>query len=73
MVGEVQLGTAPLQTEAPEVECAEGDASMASLGIMVVAQTAASTSTKEAVSAGGLPQEGLVLTGADAEPPRTLV
>jgi hypothetical protein len=37
-VGEAQLGASPPpRTEVPEVERAEGDASVASLGIMVMA------------------------------------
>jgi hypothetical protein len=52
--GEEQLGaTPPPQTEVPKVERVEGDASVASLGIMVMAQNAAFASAREAVLVGG--------------------
>jgi hypothetical protein len=67
---EVRLGaTLPPQVEAPEVERVKGDAPVASLGIMVMAQTAASVPTRETVSAGGLPQEGSVPPRANAKLP----
>jgi hypothetical protein len=68
--GEAQSGaTPPPRTEVPEAEHVEWDAFVVSLGIMVTVQIAASTSTGEAVLAGGLPQERLVLPGTNAELP----
>jgi hypothetical protein len=65
--------TSPPLTEGPEVERAKGYVSRVSLGAMVMAEAATSTSARKAVSAGGLPKEGSALPRANTEPPSTLV